>query len=270
MENQQDQLSRLLYLMGRLRDPQTGCPWDLKQTFQTIVPHTLEEVYEVVDTIERGDYKHLKEELGDLLFQVVFYSQLGSEQGLFDFNDVGMTLLHKLIVRHPHVFPDGTLESERDEEAVTDERQIKKTWESIKSSERKKKGEESVFSDVPAGFPALVRATKLQKRAATLGFDWPSIDGVMAKLDEETKELNEALEQSDPQAIEEELGDLMFTTVNLCRHLGVDAETSLRKSTQKFERRFRLVEESVQSSDQTFDTTTLEELEHYWNQAKQR
>lgn len=269
MENQKKQLDNLLYLMQRLRDPQTGCPWDLKQTFQTIVPHTLEEVYEVVDTIEREDYRHLKEELGDLLFQIVFYSQLGKEQGLFDFTDIVAVLIHKLLARHPHVFPDGTLNSKRDEKAVPDEQQIKKTWESIKSSERQSKGAESILADVPESLPALTRAMKLQKRAASHGFDWPSIDGVVDKLDEETEEFKVALKEGDQIAIEEELGDLMFTMANLCRHLGVDAETVLRKSARKFEHRFQFIENSVRANGQSLSETPLDELDQLWNQAKQ-
>lgn len=269
MENQKNQLDDLLSLMQRLRDPQTGCPWDLKQTFQTIVPHTIEEVYEVVDAIEREDYKHLKEELGDLLFQIVFYSQLGKEQGLFEFADIVAVLVHKLVVRHPHVFPDGTLNSKRDAEATPDEQQIKKTWELIKSSERQSKGAESILADVPESLPALTRAVKLQKRAASHGFDWPSIDGVVDKLDEETEEFKVALKEGDQAAIEDELGDLMFTMANLCRHLGLDAETVLRKSARKFEHRFQFVENSVRATGKTLSETTLDELDHLWDQAKQ-
>ena len=188
MNDKQHSLDNLLYLMRRLRDPDTGCPWDLKQTFETIVPYTLEEVYEVVDTIEREDYVHLKEELGDLLFQVVFYGQLGEEQDLFCFDDIITTLVEKLVTRHPHVFPEGTLTSSREDGVVPDETQIKQTWESLKSSERKEKGRSSVLADIPESLPALTRASKLQKRAANHGFDWPSISGVVDKLDEETTE----------------------------------------------------------------------------------
>lgn len=268
----QSHMDNLLYLMQRLRKPETGCPWDIKQTFSTIVPYTLEEVYEVVDTIERKDYPHLKEELGDLLFQVVFYSQLAEEQSLFSFENIISSLVQKLVLRHPHVFPKGTLESEQDSSldnsGATDESGIKQNWEEIKKSERKKKGHNSILADVPTSLPALTRAQKLQKRAASHGFDWPSVDGVLNKLDEESNELKAALSQGDQENIDEELGDLMFTLVNLCRHLNVDAETSLRKATRKFEQRFHYVESSVLSKGQDFSETSLEELDQLWNKAK--
>ena len=262
------QLEDLLYMMQRLRDPETGCPWDLKQTFETIVPYTLEEVYEVVDTIERQDYAHLKEELGDLLFQVVFYSQLGEEQDLFSFDDVISILVNKLFTRHPHVFPEGTLVSTREAGVVPDEAKVKQTWESIKTSERKEKGRHSVLADIPESLPALTRATKLQKRAASHGFDWPSIDGVVDKLDEETAELKMALQQCDQENIEEELGDLLFTMANLCRHVGMDAETTLRKSSRKFEHRFQHIESRVADKGATLKETSLDELDQLWDEAK--
>jgi len=273
----QSHINNLLYLMQRLRKPETGCPWDLKQTFSSIVPYTLEEVYEVVDAIEREDYPHLKEELGDLLFQVVFYSQLAEEQSMFSFEDVISSLIKKLVVRHPHVFPEGTLTSERDtslntslgNHGLADEPGIKQKWEEIKTTERKKKGYNSVLADVPTSLPALTRAQKLQKRAANHGFDWPSIDGVLNKLDEESNELKAALSQADEENIDEELGDMMFTLVNLCRHLNVDAETSLRKATRKFEQRFQYVENTVLSTGQNISETTNEELDQLWNKAKE-
>lgn len=272
MEIDQSHMDDLLYLMRRLRKPKTGCPWDIKQTFATIVPYTLEEVYEVVDTIERKDYPHLKEELGDLLFQVVFYGQLAKEQSLFSFEDIVSSLVQKLVLRHPHVFPEGTLESEQDSSQSSSlangEPGIKQKWEEIKKSERKNKGHNSILADVPTSLPALTRAQKLQKRAANHGFDWPSVDGVFEKLDEEHKELKAAISEDDQESIDEELGDLMFTLVNLCRHLNVDAETSLRKSTRKFEQRFHYVENSVLSKGQDFSETTPEELDQLWNKAK--
>ncbi|PCJ90835.1 MAG: nucleoside triphosphate pyrophosphohydrolase [Porticoccaceae bacterium] len=263
-------LDDLLYLMQRLRDPITGCPWDVKQTFKTIVPYTLEEVYEVVDTIEREDYPHLREELGDLLFQVVFYSELADEQTLFNFNDVVSTVVKKLVARHPHVFPEGTLGSMRQPGQLPEEAGIKKTWESIKKSERAEKGHYSVLSDIPASLPALTRAQKLQKRAANVGFDWPSIDGVLNKLAEETNELNEAINQDDQGGIEEELGDLMFTVVNMCRHFGLDAEMVLRKSSRKFEYRFQYIEKQVKAKDLVLSEMSLDELDRLWDEAKQR
>ncbi|MCL4146301.1 UNVERIFIED_CONTAM: hypothetical protein GTU68_039700 [Idotea baltica] len=252
-------MENLRYLMRRLRKPKTGCPWDIKQTFDTITPYTLEEVYEVVDTIEREDYPHLKEELGDLLFQVVFYGQLAEEKSLFSFEDIVSSLIQKLVLRHPHVFPEGTLENESG---------IKQKWESIKKVERKKKGHNSILADVPLSLPALTRAQKIQKRAANHGFDWPSIDGVLNKLDEESNELKAAISQDDKENTDEELGDLMFTLVNLCRHLNVDAETSLRKATRKFEQRFHHVEKTVSSKGQDFSEIPLEELDQFWNEAK--
>lgn len=276
MEIDQLHMENLLYLMRRLRKPKTGCPWDIKQTFATITPYTLEEVYEVVDTIEREDYPHLKEELGDLLFQVVFYGQLAEEKSLFSFEDIVSSLVQKLVLRHPHVFPEGTLESEmepsqspaleNDQSPV--ESGIKQKWEAIKKSERKKKGHNSILADVPTSLPALTRAQKIQKRSANHGFDWPSVDGVLNKLDEESNELKAAISQDDQENIDEELGDLMFTLVNLCRHLNIDAETSLRKATRKFEQRFHHVENTVLSNGQNFSETPLEELDQLWNEAK--
>jgi len=260
----------LRYLMQRLRNPETGCPWDLKQTFSSIVPYTLEEVYEVVDTIERKDYPHLKEELGDLLFQVVFYSQLAEEQSLFRFEDIVSLLVEKLVLRHPHVFPGKTLESERDIDSTSSEPEIKKIWEAIKKSERQQKGFHSILADIPISLPALTRAQKLQKRASNHGFDWPSIDGVMDKLNEENNELKEALILGDSNHIEEEVGDMMFTLVNLCRHLNIDAETSLRKASRKFERRFYHVEESVQVKGQKLTELDLEGLDNLWKEAKKK
>lgn len=260
----------LKYLMQRLRNPETGCPWDLKQTFSSIVPYTLEEVYEVVDTIEREDYPHLKEELGDLLFQVVFYSQLAEEQSLFSFQDIVSSLVEKLVLRHPHVFPDKTLESERDSNVLSSEPEIKETWEAIKKSERQEKGFHSILADIPTSLPALTRAQKLQKRASNHGFDWPSVDGVMDKVDEENNELKEALTLGDPNHIEEEIGDMMFTLVNLCRHLNIDAETSLRKASRKFEKRFHHVEESVQVKGQKLSDIGFEGLDELWREAKEK
>jgi len=260
----------LRYLMQRLRNPETGCPWDLKQTFSSIVPYTLEEVYEVVDTIDREDYTHLKEELGDLLFQVIFYSQLAEEQSLFSFEDIVSTLVEKLVLRHPHVFPDKTLESERGTDAISSEPAIKETWEAIKKSERQEKGFYSILADIPSSLPALTRAQKLQKRASNHGFDWPSVEGVLDKLDEENNELKKALIVDEPGHIEEELGDLMFTLVNLCRHLNIDAETSLRKASRKFENRFHYVEESVQAKGQKLKETDLENLDKLWEEAKEK
>lgn len=260
----------LVYLMARLRDPETGCPWDIKQTFETIVPHTLEEVYEVIDAIETGDYPGLKSELGDLLFQVVFYSRLGEEQGLFVFNDIVTTLVAKLVSRHPHVFPAGTLESRRNPYDAPEEGQIGKTWEAIKKTERQEKGQKKSLDDIPASIPALSRAAKLQKRAATHGFDWQSWQGVLDKIDEEIHELRQAVETNNAEHVEEELGDLLFSVINLSRHLKVDSEAALRKAVRKFERRFTLMEQLASESGQVFEQLAPEQQELLWHKAKQR
>ncbi|WP_347332167.1 nucleoside triphosphate pyrophosphohydrolase [Marinimicrobium locisalis] len=261
----------LLYLMARLREPGTGCPWDLKQSYKTIAPSTLEEAYEVVDTIEREDYDHLREELGDLLFQVIFYSQLGKEEARFDFPTIVDGLVSKLVRRHPHVFPDGTLESRiGDRDASQDEGnqdEVKARWEAIKQQERAEKGVKGVLDDVPVTLPALSRAAKLQKRASGVGFDWPEVSGPIAKVREELAELEAAIEQGDHSAQQEELGDLLFAAANIARHLKVDPEAALRGANRKFERRFRYVER--QAGDQ-LGSASLTQLDRLWGQAKQQ
>lgn len=256
----QQAIDRLLGVMAALRDPKGGCPWDLKQTFNSIVPYTLEEAYEVADTIERGDYDHLKEELGDLLFQVVFYARLAEEEGRFDFSDISDGMADKLIKRHPHVF-------DNDHDAI-EESQIKAKWELTKAKERQEKGQSGVLADIPIGLPALTRAQKLSKRASSVGFDWPDSEGVWAKLAEESEELKQAIANQDPENIEEELGDMMFVMVNLSRHLGVDAETALRKSSRKFEQRFAHVEQRVESCQKDWSEASLSQLDGYWREAK--
>lgn len=254
----------LLYLMARLRDPRDGCPWDLKQSYATIAPSTLEEAYEVVDTIERDDLDHLQEELGDLLFQVIFYSQLAREEQRFDFSQVVSDLVAKLVRRHPHVFPDGTLQSRA---STTGEKpsQVKQRWEAIKQQERSAKGAEGLLDDVPLNLPALSRAAKLQKRAASVGFDWPEVEGPIAKVREELQELEQALADKDPQAMAEELGDLLFAAVNISRSLNVDPEAALRAGNRKFEQRFRHMETH---SEQSLSELNLEQLEALWQEAK--
>lgn len=265
----QFQLQDLLYLMQRLRDPSTGCPWDIKQTFDSITPCTLEEAYEVVDTIAQHDYVHLKEELGDLLFQIVFYCQLAAEETLFDFNTVVSALVTKLVTRHPHVFPEGALFDQRCEKNdQVDENNIKKAWEALKKQERHQKGQTSTLADIPIALPALSRAQKLQKRAASQGFDWPSLAGVMDKINEERAELDQAIQANDRENIEEELGDLMFSMVNLCRHLKVDSETALRQANHKFERRFQYIESFAQANNQSLTKMSMEQLNQLWNEAK--
>ncbi|AOE50244.1 nucleoside triphosphate pyrophosphohydrolase [Kangiella sediminilitoris] len=254
---------RLLGIMQALRDPDNGCPWDRKQTFETIVPHTLEEAYEVADAIESGDMAELEGELGDLLFQVVFYAQLGQEQQLFDFESIAQVMSDKLIRRHPHVFSDKKLETDAD---------IKKNWERLKQQERQAKNSEntSLLDDLPKSFPALSLAQKMQKRVGRHGFDWPEIDGVIEKLEEEIAELKEAIASNDQPHIEEEMGDLLFSCVNLSRHLKVDPEAALRASCRKFESRFRALELIIAESDLSVDSATLDQLESAWQKAKSR
>ncbi|MBC6906936.1 nucleoside triphosphate pyrophosphohydrolase [Saccharophagus sp. K07] len=261
-------VSDLVYLMARLRDPETGCPWDLKQSYKSITPSTIEEAYEVVDAIEKEDYPHLKEELGDLVFQAIFYSQLAHEDGLFTFADVVHSLVEKLIRRHPHVFPTGTLNPEAGS-ASLDEAQVKRQWEEIKQEERKGKGVDGILADVPIALPALTRASKLQKRAAQVGFDWPDADGVLEKLQEEIQELRVAISQSDRAAIEEEFGDVLFTCVNLSRHLKLDAEAALRSANAKFVNRFEYMEKEIAKAGLDIRNQSADQLEEWWNRAKE-
>lgn len=254
----------LLYLMARLRDPQTGCSWDIKQDYATIAPSTLEEAYEVVDAIEKQDFVHLKEELGDLLFQVIFYSQLGKEENRFDFAGVVSDLVEKLVRRHPHVFPDGTLQSQIDNRHTlpTD---VKARWEAIKQQERAEKGVQGLLADVPLNLPSLSRAAKLQKRAASVGFDWDDVQGPIAKVREELLEVEEALVANDVKAIEEELGDLFFAVVNISRYLKIDPEQALRKANHKFEHRFNYIETHA---GKPLVESSIEEMNKLWDEAK--
>ena len=267
------QLDDLLHLMARLRDPQHGCPWDLQQDFASIVPHTLEEAYEVADAIEQGDFAHLPGELGDLLFQVVYYSQLGRELALFDFAQVVHGITAKLIRRHPHVFPDGDLYGSPDVPRLG-EAVIKQRWEQIKAEERAERAAEpqqlSLLDDVPQALPALNRAGKLQKRAAQVGFDWPDALPVVDKVREELDEVLEAMASGDAAAQGEELGDLLFAVCNLARHLKVDPEQALRAANHKFERRFRHIEQALRDAQQDFAACSLEQLDALWGEAKQR
>ncbi len=267
-DKQKYDIADLLYLMSRLRDPDTGCPWDLKQDFASIVPHTLEETYEVVDAIGRQDYDHLREELGDLLFQVIFYSQLGDEDELFDFHQVVDALVRKLVTRHPHVFPDKTLSSQRNPELNPEEGQIKQTWEALKRKDRSDKGKSGRLADVPLALPALSRASKLQKRASSHGFDWAELEPVVDKIDEELAELKEAIELNQSTHIEEELGDLIFACVNLARHSGLDAETVLRKANRKFETRFATMESQANDKQVVFESLNTEQKNQLWEAAK--
>ncbi|EMD98051.1 nucleoside triphosphate pyrophosphohydrolase [Stutzerimonas stutzeri NF13] len=267
------QLNDLLHLMARLRDPQHGCPWDLQQNYASIVPHTLEEAYEVADAIESGDFDHLPGELGDLLFQVVYYSQLAREEGRFEFATVVDAITRKLIRRHPHVFPDGDLYGSPELPRL-DEAAIKQRWEEIKAEERAEKAaapeQLSLLDDVPSALPALSRAAKLQKRAAQVGFDWPEALPVVDKVREELGEVLEAMSENDPQAIAEELGDLLFVVVNLARHLKVDPENALRAANGKFERRFRFIEQALRDAERPIENCDLEELDALWEKAKKQ
>jgi ATP diphosphatase len=260
-------LEDLLYLMRRLRDPQDGCPWDREQSLSSIVPHTIEESYELADAIGQGDFQQIKEELGDVLFQVVFYAQLAAEQEQFEFTDIVSGLVEKLLRRHPHVFPDGSLQSRVGQQS-TDMQTIKKNWEVIKAAERQGKQQNGVLDDVPVTIPALSRAIKLQKRAAQVGFDWGSIEPVLAQLQAEIVELVEAKDELDEDQIEAELGDVLFCAVNLSRHLKKDPETALRRTNSKFEARFRYIETKLAEKGITPDTAELALMDALWDEAK--
>lgn len=265
MLNDKPSIEKLRWIMTELRDPETGCPWDIKQTFLTIVPHTIEEAYEVADAVseavEQEDFSELEKELGDLLFQVIFYSQLGQEEKRFDFDSVVAAICEKLIRRHPHVFANESL--------VTDA-EIKANWENEKAKERQSKNQDeniSILAGIPKNLPALSQAAKIQKRCSHVGFDWHDINDVFAKIEEEVIEVKDELHR-DPQALAEELGDLMFAVVNLCRHAKQDPENLLRKANQKFTKRFHGVEQQVESSGQSFEQHNIEELEQYWQNVK--
>lgn len=267
------QIDDLLHLMARLRDPQYGCPWDLKQTYATIVPYTLEEAYEVATQIERADFEHLPGELGDLLFQVVYYSQLAQEEGRFEFAAVVDGITRKLIRRHPHVFVDGDLYGAPDA-ARLEEAAVKQRWEELKAEERAAKAavpeQLSLLDDVPQALPALSRAIKLQKRMAQVGFDWPEALPVVDKVREELDEVLEAMSENDPQAISEEVGDLLFVVTNLARHLKVDPESALRAANAKVERRFRFIEQALREAQRPIENCTLDELDALWGEAKKQ
>lgn len=261
MLNEQASIEKLRWIMARLRDPETGCPWDIKQTFESIVSHTIEEAYEVADAIEQKDYVELQKELGDLLFQVIFYSQLGEEEKLFGFDHVVDAVCEKLIRRHPHVFADKSL---------TTDAEIKANWENEKTKERESKSNQqnlSILADIPKNLPALSQAAKIQKRCSHVGFDWDNTNDVFDKIVEEVAEVKEEL-HTDNQALGEELGDLLFAVVNLCRHAKHDPETLLRKANQKFTKRFQSVENKVSQSTKSFSEHDLSELEAYWQEVK--
>ena len=255
-------ITHLLDIMQQLRDPKTGCPWDRAQDYASIVPYTIEEAYEVADAIERGDLLELKSELGDLLFQVVFYAQLAKEQGLFDFNDVVADICAKMIRRHPHVFDSESVQ-------YCDEDQLHQAWEQIKASERSSAIRGSEMDGVPVTLPALRRALKLQKRAARVGFDWTTVVPVLEKIQEELIELQDAIQSPvNDSEVAEEFGDLIFSCVNLARFLKLDPEVCLRAANRKFEHRFRQMEQRAQQAGKVFNNLTLSDKERLWEAVK--
>jgi tetrapyrrole methylase family protein/MazG family protein/ATP diphosphatase len=253
-------IDRLIAIMARLRDRVDGCPWDIEQTFATIAPYTVEEAYEVADAIERNDLADLKDELGDLLLQVVFHARMAEELGQFAFEDVARAINDKMIRRHPHVFGDETYESLAHQ---------KEGWEALKAVEREKKGrQESLLDDVPVGLPALTRAVKLSKRAAGVGFVWPSAKEVLEKLHEEVRELVVEVEAGDLEKARQEMGDVLFVVANLARTLEVDPEDALRFTNAKFARRFRYIETRLAERGKTPDQSDLAEMDALWDEAK--
>jgi tetrapyrrole methylase family protein/MazG family protein/ATP diphosphatase len=250
-------IEKLLEIMTRLRSPHGGCPWDREQTFATIAPYTIEEAYEVADAIERDALDELEDELGDLLFQVVFHARLAEEAGAFAFGDVVAAICTKLTRRHPHVFGDAEIADARDQAAA---------WERLKAAERS--AQQGVLDDVPLGLPALTRGAKLGRRAAQVGFDWPDLAGVRAKLAEEVDELDAAIAQGERERISAELGDVLFALVNLGRHLDIDPEASLRSTNARFQRRFEFIERAVAHSEGGWEDFDLAALDRLWDRAK--
>ena len=264
-------VERVRYLMARLRQPEIGCPWDLKQNYQTIAPFTIEEAYEVADTIAREDFDHLKEELGDLFFQVVFYSQMAEEEQRFSFDEILQELEAKLVRRHPHVFPEGTLASKIEPGQTVSDDTIKANWDAIKQQEKKEKNQlgQSVLDQVPGGMSPIKRAHKVQSTVAKKGFDWQDPKKVMEKLHEEIQELAHEVDTDAPiEKISDELGDLMFCCVNLARHYKLDAEMVMIQANQKFEQRFRTLEKALKEQGISLDQATLEQMESEWQNAK--
>jgi len=259
------QTDRLLEIMAKLRDPDDGCPWDIEQDFASIAPYTIEEAYEVADAIAHGDMAELRDELGDLLLQVVFHARMAEEQGLFDYEAVAAAISEKMIRRHPHVFADETVESTAAQTLF---------WERQKAEERAQKAarnghESSALDGVSVSLPAQTRAVKLARRAARVGFDWPDSASVLAKLDEEIGELRQELaDGGDRVRLEDELGDVLFSVANLARHLDIDPETALRRTNAKFEHRFRYVEKRLREAGQGLEDATLEEMDRLWEEAK--
>lgn len=260
--NSNSQIDRLIHIMAQLRDPDSGCPWDVQQSMASLTRYTIEEAYEVAEAIGRQDMIDVRDELGDLLFQVVFYARIAEESGEFSFEDVCKTISDKLVRRHPHVFADGDREAN-----------LSAQWDAIKAQEKRDKGlvHRSVLDDVTTGLPALMYATKLQKRCASVGFDWDEVSDVTAKVREELDEIDAELgaPQRNHQAVEEEIGDALFAMVNLARHCKVDADAALRRASAKFARRFRSVEQKAANAQTTPEQLTIEEMEALWQQVKQ-
>lgn len=255
-------LDRLLEIMAALRDPETGCPWDVKQNFETIAPYTIEEAYEVADAIERGDMADLKDELGDLLLQVVFHARMAEEDGNFTFDDVAGAIAEKMVRRHPHVFGDESAET-------PDE--VKVSWEETKARERAEKGQDgSALDGVATALPALIRAEKLSKRAARVGFEWPTVELIFRDMEEEIQEIHHEIRTGGgPERLEDEVGDLLFCVANLARFLGVDPEKALRGTNDKFNRRFRAVEASFKDEGRSLTDCSLDEMDARWDAVKE-
>ena len=285
----------LKYLMSRLREPERGCPWDVKQTFESIVPHTLEEAYEVADAIERGDKDDIRDELGDLLFQVIFYARMAEEENSFDFTDVTDAITTKLLRRHPHVFPNRDLHAYHEQVTRFTDDQIKGQWDTIKAEERALKAQQqaqnnsdapsscnvktgpSILEDIPSALPALGRAEKLQRRAANVGFDWDNVNDVFDKIEEELGEVREVLDAAGPNRLRdpdvhakltEEIGDVLFCGVNLARFLRVNPEEALRSCNTKFFNRFNFIEQQLGQQGKALEDCTLKELDALWDKAK--
>ena len=254
-------LEKLLSIMKALRDPESGCPWDREQSIASIKPYTLEESYEVIDAIEHNDMDGLRAELGDLLFHIVFYAEMANEIGAFNFSDVMNSINEKLIRRHPHVFSDKALDT-------TEE--VKRQWEITKQQERQaaQSGSQLYLDDISAFMPAMLRALKLQKRAAAVGFDWPTTTPIFAKIDEEIEELKASLQQADVNGTEAEMGDLLFCCINLARHLAVDPEMALRRTNTKFIERFHHIEQALKRQGISLNDATLEQMDALWDEAK--
>ena len=261
MSDKVEQLQKIISIMAKLRDPETGCAWDIKQDFASIAPYTIEEAYEVADAIESGDRIALCDELGDLLLQVVFHAQIAEEEGCFTLADVARSISDKMINRHPHVFGD---------KKAPDVDQQRQLWENIKKAERAARGQNGVLADIPVGMPPMQRAVKLQKRAATVGFDWPEIVQIIDKIHEEVSEVVAELEftPQNKKRLTDEVGDLLFVAVNLARKAGVDPETALIGCNKKFEERFNYIEQTITLNNKTFSDTTLDEMEKLWQEAK--